>query len=289
MKAKKITHSKVKSTGLLFELLVRQITADTLSKKDKSPALDIMQKYFNTSTELGKELQLYRALAEPKKLTETKAIHFIDLVVQQRKKLNERRLAREKYNLIKEIKYNYELKDFLGCKIPDYALNASIYKTFSAEDTDIVNIKDVATARFTLIEHLTANPVSKKHKKTENEILMEEYREQPEEMRMLTYKVLIDRFNEKYQNLNIKQKVLLREYINNTANTTTLYDYIKNEVPRLKKQIAEKSKTLQDRVTIIKLNEVVAQLDKIGAHKNVIRENEIAALLIGYQILKEID
>ena len=52
----KIKHSKYKNTGLLFELLVRQITADTLNG-GSSPSLNILKKSF-ANTELGKEYKL---------------------------------------------------------------------------------------------------------------------------------------------------------------------------------------------------------------------------------------
>ena len=67
----KIKHSKYKNAGLLFELLVRQITADTLSGKS-SPSLDILKKSF-ANTELGKEYKLYETLFKNKNISEGRA------------------------------------------------------------------------------------------------------------------------------------------------------------------------------------------------------------------------
>lgn len=292
MKSKTISNSKVKNTGVLFELLVRQITAETLAGKQTSPALDIMKKFFNSSTELGKELQLYRAFLEtPKSLTETKALDYVDLVVAQRKNLDERKLANEKYNLVKEIKDCYNLKDFLGCKIPNYTMLASIYKTFVNEivkdkSFTILNIQDVATARFSIVEHLLKVQNVKKSDDSKN-ILLEEYRRESEELRLLAYKLAVDKFNDRYDNLNVKQKSLLREYINNVATENTFYEYISNEIPKLKGALIKKASNIQEKVLSIKLLEVANQLDTIGKVKEI-KDNEVAALMIAYEILKEI-
>jgi hypothetical protein len=291
MKEKKILNSKYRNTGVLFELMVRQITADTLAGKD-SRALSIMTKYFNSGTELGKELQLYRTFFETNKLSETKAIHLIDLVLEQRRKLDERKLSSEKYELIKEIKDVYPLKEFLSCKIPNYTIHASIYKTFMTETVKdktvkIVNFRDLANARFTLIEHLCVGTAKTQTAKKEDAIL-EEFRTQTEDLRMLTYKLAVDKFNEKYTNLNEKQKVLLREYINNIPTANSMGRYIKTEIPVMRDELLQKTKGMKDKVLQIKITEVAAQLDKVG-NKKSIQDTDITAMMIAYEILKEIE
>lgn len=289
MRAKKINNSKYKNTGVLFELLVRQITSDTLAGKPMSEALNILKKYFNASTELGKEMQLYRAFFESGKLTETKAIHFIDLVLEQRKKLDERKLTLEKYNLVKEIKARYALDEFLSARIPSYMIHASIYKTFTNETVkgqaaSVVNISEVMAAKFALVEHLLGS--NKKAEAKREDALIKEFKNQTEDLRLLSYKLVVDRFNDKYSNLNDKQKALLREYIENVSNSNSLIKYVKQEIPQMRAQLAAKAKDA-DKVTAIKLSEVASQLEKIGA-KNLIRDNEVTAMMIAYEIIKEV-
>lgn len=287
-----IGHKKWRNTGILFELLVRQVTADTLNGLNESAALNIMKKYFNASTELGKELQLYRACFDAGyRLTEARAIHFIDLLVEQHKTLDSRKLTREKYELIKEIKVNYDLKDFLGSKIPNYTVHASIYKTFMSESVrdnsiSINNFKEVAMARFTLVEHLIRGP-QKKAALQENELL-EEFRQQSEDLRLLAYKYVVDKFNEKYANLNDKQKDLLREYINNVSNTNSFAAYVRKEIPVLKTKMAKIAEKEKNKVSAIKLTEVAHQLDHIGA-KREIKDNEVTALMIAWELVKEME
>jgi hypothetical protein len=59
----KIKHSKYRNTGLIFELLVKQIAADTLNKKE-SPAIDILRKHFTGKTSLVREFKLYEFILE---------------------------------------------------------------------------------------------------------------------------------------------------------------------------------------------------------------------------------
>ena len=283
-----VTHSKVKNTGVLFEVLVRQITSDTLEGLSESAALNLLKKYFSADRELGKELQLYQAFMNADRLNESRAIQYLDMIITQRRKLDERKLLQEKYELIKDLKKAYDLETFLSCKIPAYKLHASIYKTFVAEAQDkgksIMNIHDVASARFTLLEHLIGN---NRKADIKGSALLEEYKNQSEDLRLLSYKILIDRFNEKYEALNDKQKDLLREYINDSASKHTLLTYVKQEVPALQKDLRVKIREVKDRVVQIKLNEVVLQLDGIGK-KNVVRDNEITSLMLAYQIAKEL-
>ena len=84
-----IKHSKFKNTGILFEVLVRKITADTLSGID-SAAINILKKHF-VNTELGKEFKLYEAVFKSKNINDSKANVILNTVVESSKKLNRTR------------------------------------------------------------------------------------------------------------------------------------------------------------------------------------------------------
>lgn len=285
----RVSHSKYRNTGILFELLTRQVTADVLSEQENSPALGIIREYFKPKTELGRELQLYRVLLEATKLSEARAIKFLDLVLKQRRRLSEKKLADQKYALVNTIKSVYPLKEFLASKIPQYKVYASVYKTFVGEThpdrVEVSNIRNVAASRFTIIEHMSSDIVIAPRKAPE---LVETFKKQEEDLRLLTYKILVDRFNEKYQGLDERQKTLLREYINNISNTNSLREYINSEVPRVRAEIEKRMFLVDDRVTAIKLEEVTRQLETVKKGKTV-RDNQVTALLIAYEIVKEID
>ena len=286
MKTKNVTHSKVKNAGILFETLVRQITVDTLEGRESSVASKLMSKYFRPTTELGKELQLYRAFFEMNRLTEVKASQFIDLILTQYRKLDETKLLREKFELVKEIRNNYNVNSFLGVKIPSYKVYASIYKTLMAESQhfNISNVTDIAMSRFTLIEHLSN--VKPKDIKSETAIL-EEFKKQDEDIRLLTYRLLREKFNEKYSNLNDKQKLLLREFINSVSDSDKFTKYVHTEIGPLRNSILELARKEQNKVLQIKLNEVASQLERIKT-MNHLKDSELTAMMIAYQLESEV-
>lgn len=279
-----IKHNKIKNTGILFELLVRKVATDVLDGKSDSFAVRVMREHFHPKSELGKELQLYRLFFNAPTLTESKAFNMLELIAQRRKTLNEHTLAMQKFNLIKDIKNNCDLKEFMNGRVPSYKVYASIYKLFEASE-DILEIQDVVKARFLVVEHL-------KGELKEEQIIKESsyvntLREQDEEIRMLSYKFLLERFNQKYNDFNAKQKTLLREYINKGTDVEPLKKYIGQEAGVLSKKITTMSSKVKNEVTRIKLHEVVAQLNGI-TQKPTVKENHVTALLIAYQLEQEL-
>ncbi len=283
-----IKHNKLRNTGILFELLVRQITADVMENKQNGVAVKLMREFFNSKKELGKELMLYRAFFNVQNLSEQKAFQLLKLVSEQRKNLDQHTLDTQKYLLIKEIKKNFDLKEFFAARVPSYKIYASIYKNFDAAVNgvgDVTTIEELANSQFTIVEHLSGKAVTKEIK--EHNELASIIRSQDDDIRFLSYRILIERFNEKYKGLDEAQKKLLQEYIYNISNTGNLKKYTMSESRRLAKEISERAKKVSDKVVRIKLAEVVTQLQRIQ-NATTIKENHMTAMLIGYEILKEL-
>ena len=277
---KPLKHSKFKNTGVLFELLVRQVTSDTLNNVD-SQAIPMLKKYFSKNTELSKEHKLYQTLMKEKFSKEDKASHLIEAVLTAQKSLNQSTLNRQKYSLIKEIKKHYVLEDFFKSKVSDYKTMAAIYKLFeyTVADHPVESVNN----RYTLIEHIT----SKQSKKKEELNEMSAFIKQDKEVRMLSYKILVDKFNDKYSGLNEGQKDLLRQYINSVSNGTELKDFIKEETIKLQKQINSLTKNVTDKVIKIKLAEVSNLLSEVANAKQV-KDNHILSLLRYHELIKEL-
>lgn len=286
-----IKHNKVKNTGILFELLVRRIASDVLDGKSDSFAISLVREHFHPKSELGKELQLYRSFFNAQKLSENKAFTMVDLVLKSRKLLNEKMLTTQRFNLIRDIKEHCDLKQFMAGRVPSYKVYASVYKLFEAATRDatdpamFMQLSELASARFVLVEHL------KGELKEESVIKENSYtkvlKDQPEEIRYLSYKFLLERFNEKYSVFDDNQKQLLREYINNGTDVENFKKYIGTEADGLIKNISKNIKKVKNDVTRIKINEVVTQLKNIKS-KPSIKDNHITALLIAYQISHEL-
>jgi hypothetical protein len=283
---KKIKHSKVKNTGVLFELLVRQITLEVLNGDKTENAKNIVREFFAAGTELNKELRLYDLLLKEKYNSESKAEMFVDTVSQAHSKLNETKLSKEKYNLIKQINEKFELEQFLSSPITNYKVLASIYKVFESKKSENYDIKDVFNSKITLIENIIARP-SIKTNKVEDTKLIESYKQQDKDLRLLTYKILVETFNKKYTNLDSKQKNLLKEYINNISNTSKFKDYISVELPNIVSELKSIKSKIQDKVTTIKLSETISVLEKMKMGKSV-SDNQVSSIMLSYELIKEL-
>lgn len=286
---KKLKHSKYKNAGILFELLVRQVTADILNGNEDSKANGILRKYFSENTELGKENSLYRVILEEKTKDQSSADRLLETVLRTRKKLNEKALNLQKYELIKEIRNHYPIDSFLQGSIGNYKLLASIYKVFEDTVNEVQSDpREIFKARNCIVENIAAAKTpTRLISEDEKKDLVKIYQQQNEDVRLLAYKLLVDSFNEKYKGLDEKQKVLIREYINNVSNTNSLREYINAEVPNVRNQLSELKKKIDNDVVRIKLDETLNQLDKI-TKGTLVKENQIMALMLSYELIKEL-
>lgn len=281
----RIKHSKTKNTGILFELLVRKVAVDALNNISDGFAVSIIREHFHPKSELGKELQLYRTFFNNPVLSELKALNLLDVVLTRRHSLNEKLLEIQKYNLIRDVKKHCDLKEFMGGRVPSYKVYASIYKLFENTRENLVMFDDVITSRFLVIEHLRGNL-------QEEQILKESsyehaLRGHDDEIRFLSYKFLLERFNEKYSTFNARQKKLLREYINKATDVEPFKQYITSEARSLYTEITTAANKITNDVTKIKLQEVLTQLETIHTQSSI-KENYITALLIACQLVDEL-
>ena len=283
---KKIKHSKFKNTGFIFELLVRQITSEIMSSS-KSVAETILKEHFNAKKELSKELKLYQFLINEKYNSEVKAEKFIDTILDARKQLDEKKLIKEKYNLIKQIKETYGLDEFIKSPISNYKTLASIYKIFEVVSTNQqYDPTDIVSSRFTIAETIINSSIQNKEARIKD-VVLEEYKKQDEDLRAISYKMLVESFNNKYKNLTEEQKLLLREYINNINNTGKLNEYISTEIIKLINRLKEVGSKIPDKVTKIKLAETISNIRKIKSVKNI-KEQHLSAMMMSYELLKEL-
>ena len=282
--AQRVKHSKIKNTGILFELISRQITVDVMNGEDKSKSVEMLKKFFNEKTELGKENQLYQVLLKENYNSTRKAEKLVDAVLRAREKLQNKKLRNEKYNLIKEIKRNYVVEDFFRARIPNYKVYASIYKTFLAETTPVFNPVDEVDSNFSIIEHITRNKT--KPRDTDSQVISE-FKKEDKDLRLLSYQLMVDNFNGKYKNLNSMQRNLLKEYVNNISNTNSLREFINTEVEKIKQILNKILPRVTDDITKIKLTEAIKQTDSLAKGK-IVKDKQVVALMRYYELIKEL-
>jgi len=280
----RVKHSKIKNTGILFELLSRQITVDVMNDSGKSKAVEMLKKFFNEKTELGKENQLYQVLLKQNYNSTRKSEKLVDVVLRAREKLQNKKLRNEKYNLIKEIKRNYKVEDFFRARIPNYKVYASIYKTFLSETTPVFDPADEVDSTFTIIEHITRNKV--KPRDTDSKVISE-FKKEDKDLRLLSYQLMVDTFNSKYKNLNSMQRNLLKEYVNNISNTNSLREFVNSEVVKIKKILSKFLPMVTDKITKIKLTEAIKQTDTLSKGR-IVKDKQVVALMRYYELIKEL-
>ena len=279
----KIKHSKYKNTGVLFELLVRQITADTL-KGSNSPAIDILKKYF-VKTSLGREYKLYESVLKSNVISESRANTIISTILENSNRFSRSSLKKQKYNLINEIKEHYDLDVFFGSKIKNYKELAALYTLIEGYNyKEDVDSNQLINNKITLLEHLTKKEVNAEDVKKD---IIQEFKDYDKDTRILTYKVLLEKFNSKYDGLSEDQKTVLKEFINSVDSTPGLRNFYNTKINELRDSLKLVIKKIKDKTTQIKLNEVskflveLEKTDKVG-------DDNLVDLLRYYELVKEI-
>jgi len=277
-----IKHSKYRNTGILFELLVRQTTSDLLNNQD-SKAVKILKKYF-TNTELGKEYSLYSTFSSSPKLNEAKAEILISTIVEQYKKLDHEKISKLKYNLIKEIKKTYDLDNFFKTKVDNYKPFASIYTIFESHNSKTIDTKQLILNKITLLEHLTATPACDTKAPRS---LVEDFMKEDKEIRLLAYKILVEKFNNKYQGMSTRQKDVLKEYITNISDTKNLKLYLNGQLDQIKTELTQLKDTTTDTVVKIKLEEVIKFISPIKENQSI-KDEVITGILQYFDLIDEL-
>jgi|TARA_R110000803_G_scaffold86780_2_gene153263 hypothetical protein len=273
-------HSKYKNTGLLFELLVRQITADTMNDTN-SPATKTLKKYF-VNTELGKEYKLYEQLSNFQNLSETKSEIVISSLLEAAAKLNRTEVKKQRYNLIKEIKNNYDVEKFFKVKVTNYKIYAALNNLIENQNNSKITPEDTINNKITILEHLVKAPTL-----VAEDALMEEYKAYPKDIKILTYRIMLEKFNEKYDHFSLEQKSILREVITSIDSTSKLREYYNDKIVEVREVLTQKANADVDEVLKIKLLEVLKYINPVTKTKTVTNDN-IVNLLQYYELINNL-
>jgi hypothetical protein len=198
------------------------------------------------------------------------------------RKINKKLLRREKYNLVNEIRGSYNINDFFMARILNYKMYASIYKLF--ESTKIIDPTEETQSRYEIIENIVKRTGITERKA---ESVIENYKKQEKDLRLLAYTVLVEKFNNKYKSLNETQRNLLRKYIYNISNTNSLKEFIEKETANVKEQLNSFLPKVDDKVTKIKLKEAINQSDKLLKGR-IVKDKHVITLMRYYELLKEL-
>lgn len=280
----RIKHSKYKNTGLIFELLVKQIAADTLSKKE-SPALTVLRKFYTGNTALVREFKLYDFVLKNKGVGTKKAESVLSTIIEISRKLDHTSLKKQKYELIKELKSHYDLEEFFSIKVEAYKPLAALYCLMEAQNAaGLVDLDIFVDNKTTILEHLTQSKV------TDNQVkdaLIEEYSKYDKDLRLLTYKILLEKFNHQYRELLPEQKNILKEFIVSVSSSTRLRNVVNEEMVKLQVEISNLKENITDQVIKIKLEEIQKAITPVKNTQKV-DDNHLVSLMQYYELVNEL-
>lgn len=280
----RIKHSKYKNTGLIYELLVKQIAADTLSKKE-SPAVLILKKFFAGKTSLTREFKLYEFVSKNQNVSATKAETIVSTIIEISRKLNSKVLKKQKYELISELKKHYDLEEFFSIKVRDYKPLAALYCLLEAHKSDnLVDPQFLVDNKTTILEHLSSVKVTKENVK---ETLIEEYSKYDKDLKLLTFKILLEKFNSKYGSLLPEQKNMLREFITSVDSSARLRNVVNEELKKLKVIIEKLKESVKDDIVSIKLQEVAKTIKPVPNTKRV-TDDHLVNIMQYYELVQEL-
>lgn len=280
----RIKHSKFKNTGLIFELLVKQIAADTLNNQD-SPAISILKKYYTGKTALVREFKLYEFVTKNRGISQSKAETILSTIIEVSRKLDSTTLKNQKYDLISEIKESYNIDEFFSIKVGNYKALASLYCLLeSHKAADIVDPSFIINNKVTLLEHLTS---SKQNKEEVKDTIIEEYSKYPKDLKLLTFKILLEKFNSKYKDLLPEQKRILKEFITAVDSSAKLRSLVNEELNNISQEISNLIENVKDDVVKIKLTEVLKNINPIGKTQKV-TDNNLVDIMQYYDLVAEL-
>jgi len=280
----KVKHSKFRNTGLIFELLVKQVAADTLNNKD-SAAVSIMKEYFASNTSLAKEYRLYEFIVKNKNVSQSKAEAIVSTITEVSRKLDQKSLKNQKYGLISSIKENYNIDEFFGMQVRDYKPLAALYCLLEAQNnTNLVDPQILIDNKTTILEHLTSEPQNVEEVK---DTLIEEYSKYDKDLKLLTFKILLEKFNDKYKDLLPEQKNILKEFITSVNSQKRLRSLINEELSSISQQVSKLSGKVKNDVVRIKLDEVAKAIKPLS-NTEKITDNHLVNLMQYYDLVNEL-
>jgi len=281
----KVKHSKYKNTGLIFELLVKQIASDTLSKKD-SPALSVLKKFYAGKSSLAKEYKLYEFISKNSNVSPLRAEAILSTITEISRKLDQAAVKKQKYELIAEIKTHYNVDEFFAIQVRDYKALAALYCLLETQNNaENVDPSSLIENKTTILEHLTSKAQNEDDVK---DTLIEEYSKYDKDLRLLTFKILLEKFNDSYKDLLPEQKNILKEFITSVNSTTRLRTIVNEELEKIATKVVELSQKVSDKVIKIKLEEVKKAIKPVS-NKEKIGDTHLVNLMQYYELVHELE
>jgi len=191
----------------------------------------------------------------------------------------------QKYKLISEIKKHYDLDEFFSIQVRDYKALASMYCLLEAQNNEeLVDPKYLVDNKVTLLEHLTDKSQNSNDVK---DTLIEEYSKYDKDLKLLTFKILLEKFNNTYKDLLPEQKNILKEFITSVNSNKRLHNIVNEELKKINSEVNKLTSKVTDEVVKIKLEEVARSI-KAVKNTEKIDDTHLVNLMQFYDLVNEL-
>ena len=229
--------------------------------------------------------KLYEFITKNKNVSQSKAEAIISTITEVSRKLDQTSLKKQKYALISEIKENYNVDEFFSIQVRDYKALAALYCLLEAQNnSDLVDPQTLVDNKTTILEHLTATIQKEEDVK---DTLIEEYSKYDKDLRLLTFKILLEKFNDNYKELLPQQKKILKEFITSVNSGTRLRNLVNDELLEIAADVKAYSKKVKDEVVKIKLDEIAKTIRPLS-NKEKITDSHLINLMQYYELIEEL-
>ena len=169
--------------------------------------------------------------------------------------------------------------------VKDYKPLAALYCLMEAHRIpDIVDPNILVNNKTTILEHLTKNVQDKKEVR---DSLIEEYSKYDKDLKLLTFRILLEKFNSKYSTLLPEQRNILKEFITSVDSSTKLRGIVNEEIGKLSKVINKLAKSSKNGIIQIKLQEVIKTIKPL-TNKEKVTDSHLINIMQYYELIKEL-
>lgn len=279
-----LKHNKKRSTGIVYELLVRKITESLIKndKKSANAALKIVKKYFSPGTPIGRELEAIDVMRKTRGIDRSLASRVLQEVAKTAAGFDRRVIDIKKSNLIKEINYTFGQEFFSSFKLQEYRALASMQ----------VFVESCSNARQTLSEGVERAKIEEAIVEYMRSTATDKVDQIDPNRNHLSYGIALKKFQEKYGNvISGKKKELLESYVYGLFSGD--FRKFKSQASSDKEKIYRKivgsfslNECRSDKVLLERLNESAVKLKQLSVSTN---ESFVAEMMLYYDLYKEID
>jgi len=279
----KFKHNKKRNVGILYELLVRNMTRSLMTEdlKKVNELKILIERHFKKNTELYKEYKIFSALSID--LNENKNKNIAKSLIKESKRLsldiNTRKLEKEKSSLIKSINYTFG-KKFYFEHIPNYVNLATIQIALNEWKKKSYDIQKTVLLEEKIVNNLM-NTKENNYEDLKSDI-------DKSKSDQIVMNIMTKKINEKYKNMSESQKNLIKSYAFYYENDHKKLQNHLSEQKALSIQLLEKfKKENHNEFLKNKVNQVLKNINVINENK--IDDSTIIKFLTISQLITELN